>query len=320
MRLLALVALLLLSPLAGAAPVLLPQQADPDVPAASAPVAVVQVFDEEKWQFTEGQRTRTLLVPDVDFDRVLLVWESRQVNEPWDRRFGVAIDGVEVLRGTTPRAWFNVTKDVTEYGALLPRGAEVPVSMHLGTWVAGHILASVRFEFYQAEPTALVAPAAFDVVEDVAMWSYLSGGASVARDVTFGETAPSRVVLQVHTSGHGQEGEFWWMETPPAVATFRVVVDGEDVGTLTAMPYVYALIGFSPSFVTDQVVHPVMWWSAFRAADVAGAHVGVGEVPAYRAEVDASQLHLFTGARRVEIVQDTGAGSWVTSASILVDA
>lgn len=320
MRLLALLALLLLSPLAGAAPVLLPQQADPDVPAASAPVAAVQVFDDERFAWTEGHRTHDMTVPDVAFDRVLLVWESWQDGDPWDRRFGVAIDGVEVLRGTTPRTTFSVTKDVTEYAALLARGASVPVSVHLGSWVGGGILASVRLEFYQDEPTAIAAPAAFDAVHDVAMWSYLSGGASVARDVTFGETAPSRVVLQVHTSGHGQAGEFWWMETPPAVATFRVVVDGEDVGTLTAMPYVYALIGFSPSVVTDQVVHPVMWWSAFRAADVAGAHVGVGEIPAYRAEVDASQLHLFTGARHVEIVQDTGAGSWVTSASILVDA
>lgn len=311
--------LVLALPLAGASPLLLPQQGDPDVPAATTPVASVQVFLNERWQFTEGQRTRDMLVPDVVWDRVVMTWESRQVNEPWDRRFGVAVDGVEVLRGTTPRAWFNVTKDVTEYSSLFVPGETVPVSMHLGTWVSGYILASVRFDFYDDEPTAPVARAPFDAVHDAALWAYMSGGSRAGADITFAASQPQRVVLQVTTSGHGQEGEFWWMETPPAVASFRVVVDGIDVGELTAMPYVYALVGFSPSFVTDTLVHPVMWWSAFRAADAAGAHVGVGEVPAYRAEVDASQLALFTGARRVEVVQDTGAGSWVTSLSILVD-
>jgi hypothetical protein len=191
--------------------------------------------------------------------------------------------------------------------------------MHLGTWVAGHILASVRIDFYQNEPTAALAPAAFDAVHPAAMWAYMGGGSVAGADITFPDQAPERVVVQVVTSGHGPAGEFWWMETPPAVASFRVLVDGEDVGHLTAMPYVYALVGFSPSFVTDSVVHPVVWWSAFRAADVAGVHVGVGEIPAYRAEVDAEMLPLFTGARRVEIVQDTGAGSWVTSLAVLVD-
>jgi hypothetical protein len=246
-----------------------------------------------------------------------MTWESRQVNEPWDRRFGVAIDGVEVLRGTTPRTWFNLTKDITEYAALLRPGDIVPVSMHLGTWVNGYILASVRLDFYADEPTVALSGLAFDTVHSAATWATMSGGARAGADIIFGDNAPASVVLQVTTSGHGQEGEFWWMEAPPAVANFRVLVDGVDVGHVMAMPYVYALVGFSPSLVTDTVVHPVMWWSAFRAADVAGVHAGVGEIPAYRAEVDTSQLALFTGSRHVEIVQDTGAGSWVTSLSVL---
>ena len=308
--------LLLVVPLAAAAPLLVPQQGDADVPSQGTLVASVPVFVDEKWQFTEGSRTRDLLVPDAAFDRVLLVWESRQVNEPWDRRFGIAIDGVEVLRGTTPRAQFTLTKDVTEFASLLPPGATVPIQMHLGTWVAGYILASARFEFYSNDPLAV--PAA-DAVHPIALWSYMAGGSIAGSDVTFGDAAPSRATIHFVTSGHGQEGEFWWMETPPAVASFRVLVDGEELAHATAMPYVYALVGFSPSLVTDTVVHPAMWWSAFRAADLAGVHGGVGEIPAYRAEVDASQLALLTGARRVEVVQDTGAGHWVTSLAVLVD-
>lgn len=299
---------------------LLPQEGDPDVPAAAAPVASVQVFLNERWQFTEGQRTHQMLVPDVTFDRVVITWESRQVNEPWDRLFGVSVAGAEVLRGTTPRAWFNLTKDVTEYGSLMMPGESVPVSMYLGSWVNGYILASVRFDFYDDAASAAVAPTPFDAVHAASRWAYMSGGAHAGADIAFASESPSRVVLQVTTSGHGQAGEFWWLETPPAVASFRVLVDGEEVGHLTAMPYVYALVGFSPSLVTDTVVHPALWWSAFRGADAAGAHVGVGEIPAYRAEVDATQLALFTGARHVEIVQDTGGGNWVTSLSVLVDA
>lgn len=313
----ALLLILLLAPLAGASPLLVPQQGDADTSAAGTLVASISPFVDERFAWTEGHRDRVASVPDVAYDRAVLVWSSWQDGDPWDRRFGVSLGGVEVLRGTTPRAAFEIEKDVTEFASLLEPGEDVVVGVHLGSWVGGGILATVRIEFY-ADPLAQAVP--FDAIYPVARWAYLSGGASAGADVTFGETAPGRVALQFVTSGHGQEGEFWWMETPPAVASFRILVDGEEVAHATAMPYVYALVGFSPSYVTDNVVHPVMWWSGFQVADRAGIHVGVGEVPAYRAEVDASALHLFTGARRVEVVQDTGAGSWVTSVAVLVDA
>lgn len=313
----ALLLLLLVAPLAGASPFLVPQQGDADTSATGTLVASVSPFVDERFAWTEGHRDRVATVPDVAYDRVVLVWSSWQDRDPWDRRFGVSLGGVEVLRGTTPRAAFEVEKDVTEFASLMAPGEDVLVGVHLGSWVGGGILATVRLEFYV---DALVQPAAFDAIHPVARWAYLTGGASAGADVTFGASAPSRVALHFVTSGHGQDGEFWWMRTPPAVASFRILVDGEEVARGTAMPYVYALIGFSPSYVTDNVVHPVMWWSAFQVADRAGAHVGVGEVPAYRAEIDAAQLYLFTGARRVEVVQDTGAGSWVTSVAVLVDA
>ena len=316
MRALALPVLLLLVPLAGASPLLIPQQGDPDTSATGTLVASITPFVDERFAWTEGHRDRFATVPDVAYDRVVLVWSSWQDGDPWDRRFGVSIGGVEVLRGTTPRTTFSMEKDVTEFASLLEPGEDVVVGVHLGSWVGGGILATVTLEFYD-DPAPLAR--AYDAVHPVARWGYLRGGSVVSQQVDFAATPPSRASVHFVTSGHGQAGEFWWMETPPAVARFRILVDGEEVAHGTAMPYVYALVGLSPSLVTDAVVHPVMWWSAFQAADVAGAHVGVGEVPAYRAEIDASQLHLFAGERTVEVVQETGAGDWVTSAAILIE-
>lgn len=315
MRALVLLAVLLV-PLAGASPLLVPQQGDPDVPALGAPVASVVAFSDERFQFTEGHRERVIGLPDVAYDRVVLSFTTRQDGDPWDRLFGVSIGGVEVLRGTTPRTTMTLTKDVTEHLALLPAGGETPVAVHLGSWVGRGILATVRLDFYADEPTA---PAAAHAAVPVARWAYLSGGATAGADVAFGATAPSKATLQLTTSGHGAAGEFWYLEQPPAVATFRILVDGEEVGHATAMPYVYALLGFSGGSLVTDAIHTGMWWSAFRAADAAGLHAGVGEIPAYRVEVDPAQLHLLTGERRVEVVQDTGAGTWVTSLAVLVE-
>lgn len=312
-----LVLAVLLVPLAGASPLLIPQQGDPDVPAAGAPVASVVAFSDERFQFTEGHRERAVAMPGVDYDRVVLTLTTRQDGDPWDRRFGVSIGGVEVLRGTTPRTTMTLSKDVSEHLALMPAGGEALVAVHLGSWVGKGILATVRLDFYSDEPVPAAAPHAASV--PVARWAYMPGGLAAGADVTFGDIAPSKATLHFVTSGHGQAGEFWYLERPPAVARFRILVDGEEVAQATAMPYVYALVGFGGSSIVNDVLHTAVWWSAFRAADVAGAHVGVGEVSAYRVEVDAAQLGLFTGDRRVEVVQDTGAGTWVTSLAVLVD-
>lgn len=313
----ALLLALLLVPFAGASPLLVPQQGDPDVPATGAPVASVVAFQDERFQMTEGHRERAVAMPAVAYDRVVLTFSTRQDGDPWDRLFGVSIGGVEVLRGTTPRTAMTLSKDVTEHLALLPQGGEARVAVHLASWVGKGILATARLDFYDDEPTAMGAPHAASL--PVARWAYLSGGARAGADVTFGETAPERATLHFTTSGHGQAGEFWYLEAPPAVARFRILVDGEEVAQATAMPYVYALVGLGGSSVVNDALHMAIWWSAFRAADAAGAHVGVGEVTSYRVEVDPAQLHLFAGERRVEVVQDSGAGTWVTSLAVLVD-
>lgn len=317
MRLAALTAALLLLPFAAASPLLVPQNADADVPTATTPIATAYAFVDERFSYTEGVRTRTIDVP-TGWDRVVLTFSSRPDRDPWDRLFSVGIGGANVLQGTTPRTTFTITKDVTEYTALLPQGGTTTVQLYMGTYV-GALLGSVRLDFYASEPTAALVAPARDTVEPIVGWAYIAGGSTLGRNVTFPDAPPSRVTLDLRTSGHGAAGEFWWMQTPPAVADFRVLVDGVEVGHATAMPYVYALIGFEGGPIFNDRIHPTMWWTAQRGADMAGFHTGAGEIPAYRADVDAQMLPHFTGARRVELVQDTGAGVWISSLNVLVD-
>ncbi|HUR68751.1 MAG TPA: hypothetical protein VM370_05845 [Candidatus Thermoplasmatota archaeon] len=341
-----LAALVLTLPLAAAAPLLVPQQGDPDLPAVTAPVASVQVFLDERFSFTEGYRTRSMSVPDVEYDRVVLTFQSRPQGDPWDRLTGVAIGGVacpaaepsdtrlagnaatctgvsggvEVLKATTPRADFTLTKDITEYASLLPRGGAQDVSLFLGTWV-GAILASVRIDFYVDEPTAaLVAPPA-DAVVAAQRWAYVGGTGSESHTIAhFPAVAAATAHVEVRTSGHGADGEFWYLNAASAHPVFHVLVDGAEVGLIVPPPYTYALVGFGTgSVVADTVVNPGMWWTQQRAADVAGVHTGVGEIPAYRAEVDAALLPLLTGDRDVAFVVESGGGTWVTSVDLLLN-
>jgi hypothetical protein len=54
------------------------------------------------------------------------------VCDPWDRLFSVDVDGVEILRGTTPRTAFTVRYDVTPYVRLLT-GTHT-VTVHLANY------------------------------------------------------------------------------------------------------------------------------------------------------------------------------------------
>lgn len=323
MRLLpvALVALLLLPAVAFAAPAstrMLPQEG-PDVPTTTPAIAVVTAFDDERWSFTEGVRTHTLAVPPGEWDRVVLVLTVTPDGDPWDRLVNVAIEGVEVLRAVTPRTEFTLRRDVTEFASLLPAGGEADVSVRLGTWV-GAMKTTVALEFYEDPDTASLVAPAVDHVLPVTAFHYLGGdGSATAATVAFPVAEPSRAVLHFHTSGHGANGEFFYLSDRPAPPTFRVYVDGVDVGHATAMPYVYALLGFGGQSVVNDLLHRGMWWTGQQALDVAGVYTGTGEIPAYRAELPAEALPLLTGAREVRLVQEGGYGSWISSLSVLVD-
>ena len=125
-------------------------------------------------------------------------------------------------------------------------------------------------------------------------------------------------------SNHGEE------EAQFRGRLFRIYVDGQEIAIARAMPYTYAILGTGAAnanapcsgkatSAAGDAVHPVIWWTGQRAADQAGVHLGVGEIPSYRATVDASMLALLSGARTIEVVQIGGVAYWVTSLSFLMN-
>ncbi|HVE90898.1 MAG TPA: peptide-N4-asparagine amidase [Actinomycetota bacterium] len=321
-------ALLLAAGAPAAATPAVPSVEGPDVPAASAPGVTVTAFTDEPFTCTESGRTKSVSVPAGDWDRIVLVFSSRPDGDPWDRVFGVAIGGVEVLRGTTPRTAFTVRKDVTEFSRLLPAGGTAAVTLYFGTYV-GTILGSVTLELYDDEPTSALVRQPAQPVASVAYRSLTGHRAKLSAPVTFPDPAPASASMELTLSGHGQAGEFWYMSGLPP--RFHVLVDGVEVATAVSAPYVYALAGFGNDNANTpcagpgtsefgDTVHPVMWWTAHQALDVAGVHTGNGEIPPYRAEIAPSDLALLSGARTVEVVQEGGrdGGRWITSLSFLL--
>ena len=309
---------------AGAVARAVPYVEGPDVPATAAPDAVVTAIEDERWSYTEGDRTRAIDVPMPPlqagepraWDRIVLVYHSWPEGDPWDRLFWVRVDDVEVLRGTTPRADFTVRRDITEYSSLLPPGERVLVTAGLGSWV-GALHANVQLEFYEDEPQ-VHAPAQVAVLG--ARGALGGNGSSFSRQVTFPDEAPDRATIDVHITGHSAAGEFWYQYGGPP--EFLVYADEQQIATLTAMPYVYALIGVEGG---NDDLHPLMWWTAQKALDQAGVHTGDGEIPPYRAELDAADLALLRGARTIRVVQQSrrvlsgGGEYWPMSVQFLLD-
>jgi hypothetical protein len=310
---------------AGAAPVeprfVPPDVAGPDVPPVSEPVAVVTAFDGEEFSCAKPYgRATTIDVPALPWSRVIVEFTAVPDGDPWDRLFGVAIGGVEVLRGTTPRTAFTVRKDITEFSTLLPPEGTAEVRLTSGSYV-GRLVETVRLFFYDDVSPTLVRPAAAAVVPAL-LWGSLGGeGARIDTPVTFPVTAAETAWFEVTMSGHGS-AEAWFLnsfDTP----TFDVFLDGTNIGRVVPMPYTYAFFGFGNGNAntpcagpgtspTGDTVHPLMWWTAQQGLDAAGVHGGVGEIPPYRLDVDPA---LLSGARTISIVQNVGPGSWPVSIS-----
>lgn len=307
--------LTLLSPFATGQPHGLQPQG-PDVPTMPTPVASVVAFDDETWSWTEGARTRQIVVPSVAWNRVVLVYDQRPLHEPWDRLCGFAIEGVDVLRCTTPRSQMTLTKDVTAFASLLPPGATVNVSANTGSYDGWAQIVDARLDFYDDATGALVER--HDAAVGAFRWNHMYGrGHRIDAAVAFPAGAPTSVIAELTLSGHGND-EFWEASSTPIPRFFDVYVDNQLVGSVKTVPDNYANVGFYGS--TGETLHPIMWWSAHRALDAAGVHTGVGEIPAYRFQIDAAQLGLFSGARQVSVVESYGGSTWVVSLSFLLDA
>ena len=319
--------LLLAAPLsAHAAPAeLLPYVEGPDQEPSSQPAAVVSIHERTMFSFqikpAALKRTVTRPLPKAPaggWDRVVLHYlDQPTADEPWHRVFSVAVGEVEVLRGTTPRADMKLRKDVTEYLSALGPGPR-RFTTEVGTYTGGHLV-SVRLEFYEDEarthaPRKAVV-GAFRAVGIEPNHVQADRRRATGRiDVRF---RPRAATLELTTSGHRQGGEFWYLPpdgsvTPPVL---HVRLDGREIATGRALPYVYAATGVEGG---NKTVHPVAWWTAQQHLDKAGVHTGVGEIPPYRVELPADVVAKLAGRHTIQVTVE-GKGLWITSVTLLLD-
>lgn len=303
-----------------AAPVGVPQDLN-NVPPVTAPVATVVAFQDERWVFTEGARTHLVTVPvspTGSWDRIILSYEEYPSQDPasqdpWDRLCSAAIGGVEVLRCTTPRTDFTLTKDVTEFAALMPQGQQVGVTADTGTYAGDGQWVTVKLLFYANEPTKYAVSSPANAV--VPAWYYrgvCATGSPTSATVTFPATAPTLATLEITLSGHGND-EFFYTDLNEPV--FHVLIDGHEVGQALPMPYTYAFIGF---YGADYTLHPYMWWTVQQVTNDAGVYTGVGEIPPYRVTILPTDLPLLTGTHTVTLVGENGNCYWPSSVTFLL--
>jgi hypothetical protein len=316
-----------LSVAGGPAP-MLPEEG-PDVPVTTPPVATLLPFDQSYWSCDGGVRTAMVTIPSVPWNRAQLTFVDDAGTDVYDRLFGVSLGGVEVMHGTTPRTNMTLTRDVTYASAAFPPGSTVPVGLFFGTYTGWQRL-TVRLDFYEDPTAALVEPAHASTIpvftfRDITV-PRLPSGATTPVAVAFPGAAPSSAIVEMFTSGHGQQGEFFYLTAPHTPPVFHVLVDGVEVGNLTAMPYTYALAGFGSISCSDgtnsPLEHQAMWWTAQQALNDAGVYPGVGQIPPYRAVVPASMLPLLSGNRTVDVTYtgaEPGDANWWSSLNFHLD-
>lgn len=321
----------------------------PDIEPWTSPIAVIDVIHDARWSCSETPAVREFTVPTAPdgngWDRIILQVESIQTGDPWDRLLVAGVNGTELLRATTPRTRMTLRKDVTQYSDVMPEGEIIEGFLTIGSYV-GSIEGRMRLEFYDAEPTAdYIAGAAGRVISPMLTKRLVrnpSNSPTATTAVNFGPEAPTKATFDLTTSGHGSE-EFWFqygalvslttMQTQ-RTRVFHIAVDGVEVGTVTAMPYLYALLGLGndnantacngPGNSADgDLLHPYMWWTVQREMDRAGLHIVSGEIPQYRLVVDDPEmLELMKGNKDVTVSLENmpfGSGVWITSLSMLLD-
>lgn len=298
-------------------PQMLPQEG-PDVPSSPLPAATVKVLEADHWAWTEELRERTFVVPTPPsgadaWQRIILVVRIQPVGDPWDRLFIGTIGPAEVLHGTTPRADMTVRREVTEYASLLVPGQNGTAGLYLSSWDGGGLLSWVTLEFHD-DPSGALVEEAGSVVSPFRI-AGLCGTGLRTTTVTFPAEAPTKSTVELYLSGHGA-AEFWWQSSIIQPRHFEITVDGVLVGRATALPYIYAFLGF---YGTPGLLHGPMWWTAQQALDIAGVHTGVGEIPPYRVSVDDDALPMLTGNRTVGLRSTYGGCVWIASVNFLLD-
>lgn len=310
-----------------AAPPALPQEG-PDGPTVLPPDVVLRVFEDEYWVDEEGPRSRTVTIPvptQAFWGRILLVYrqwpnEDPATQDPHPRRCSVAINGLEVLRCTTPGTDFTLTREITYYKRHFFYGLPATFTVTTGSFSepgryqgGQHVRLEVRF-WDAGEPTGeAFSGAAGRAFPAWHLAPTCADGRALRTAVDFGTaTAWGGGTIEVYLAAHGAD-EAWWAAGRQPV--FHLALDGTEVAQVLPAPYTYAS---DPAYGGAYTEAPLRWWTAQRALDLAGIHTGVGELPPYRVAVLPQHLGLYRGVREVTLVGEGGGCDWPASAAFLL--
>ena len=264
--------------------------------------------------------------PSGTFSSITVTMSDNPDQDYYDRLFGVLVDGVEVVRGTTPRANWTTTQDVTRYAAVLTghRTAAVNLLSYQGI---GHYV-SLSFTFHRGTPpagvaTSIATPFSFEGLAphpdngcpggntgdiDPSVHPQISETRSFVKPG--GPVASSTLLL--YLTAHGCDEFFYTTVRPKPLRTVHVLLDGKQVASFAPTPYTYALIGFS-----SKSENSLIWWNAAqRNRERLGLHTGVGVIAPYSLS-PAALAALSPGTHTLGITIDNGSSYWVLSAELL---
>jgi hypothetical protein len=265
--------------------------------------------------------------PAGSWSKVEVVFRGKPIGDPWDRLFGVLVDGVEVLHGTTPRTDFTVARAITQYAPALS-GARA-VTAHLGTYVGEGQRVWVTFRFTPGAPpagntTSIDAPWGWSILSpppvEPAPPPHLPDAPGIHSSKTIvapsSAAAPSHVTFVAYLTGHNKDEDFFLNANPSPLRPFHLLLDGREIASGQAFPYTYAFVGSTGG--EDNMQHQLMWWTAQRALNEQLHSTGVGAITPYTFDVTAPLAALAPGSSHtLAFVIDGGDDYWVFSGQLL---
>lgn len=296
-----------------------------ELPSSAATVTSVSVLSDVLIPWGQPSASAAVDFPSGPFSKIEVLLSDRPDNDFYDRLFGVMVDGVELVRGTTPRADWSTTQDVTRYASLLSghRTATVNLLSYQGV---GHRV-SLQFVFHHGPAPAGVASS----VVSPFSFTYLSptpdkgcpGGNTgdidpsaspvISASAPFTRGAGSSATLVLYLTAHNCDEFFYTTVRPSPLRTVHLLIDGVEFTSFQPTPYVYALAGFS-----SKGQNTLLWWNAAQKdRERLGIHDGSGVIPPYSITSPALNS-LPPGPHTLGIRIDNGSSFWVLSAELLL--
>lgn len=297
------------------------------LPSRAADTITVTVLSNSLIAWGQPSVSAPITFPSGTFSSISVTLSDNPDQDYYDRLFGVLVDGVEMVRGTTPRANWTTTQDVTRYASILSGQRNVAVNL-LSYQGVGHYV-SLSFAFHRGTPPAgvassVTAPFSFDALAPRPDNGCPGGNTGdidpsvsprISESRTFTRPAglASKATLLLYLTAHGCDEFFYTTLRPKPLRTVHVLLDSKQIASFQPTPYTYALIGFSSKSENSKI-----WWNAAqKMRESLGLHTGVGVIAPYSLS-PAALANMSAGTHTLGITIDNGSSYWVLSAELLL--